>query len=73
MQTDIVLERTGSHDNYRIVIDTKFTSILKSGQYGNPTLDSGYIYQMYAYLRSQECDADPRSLATPPESCSTHP
>ena len=66
MQTDIVLERrtsdSQSDGHKRIVIDTKFTSILKSGQYDNRTLSSGYIYQMYAYLRSQEHDDDPRTL-----------
>lgn len=51
MESDVVLEhaRTGR----RIVIDTKFTAILKSGWYRELTLDSGYIFQMYAYLRSQ--------------------
>jgi len=38
----------------RLVIDTKFTSMLRSGRFGNATLESGYLYQMYAYLRSQE-------------------
>ena len=68
MQTDIVLERPSSHSHrtnrQRTVIDTKFTSILKPGQYGKATLSSGYIYQMYAYLRSQECGADPASLGS---------
>ena len=66
MQTDIVLERQTSDEQHcgpgRIVIDTKFTSILKSGQYGNQRLSSEYIYQMYAYLRSQERGDDPMSL-----------
>ena len=66
MQTDIVLERPSSHSRrthrQRTVIDTKFTSILKPGQYGKARLSSEYIYQMYAYLRSQECGADPASL-----------
>ena len=66
MQTDIVLERPFSDSRrtgrQRTVIDTKFTSILKPGQYGKQKLSSGYIYQMYAYLRSQECEADPTSL-----------
>ena len=66
MQTDIVLEHPHSAEDpaagrRRIVIDTKFTSILKSGHHRDRTLDSGYIYQMYAYLRSQECDTNPRS------------
>ena len=35
---------------------------MKPGHHRPLTLDSGYIYQMYAYLRSQEDDSDPRSL-----------
>ena len=65
MQTDIVLEGPPADehgDRHRIVIDTKFTSILKPGHYRSRTLDSGHIFQMYAYLRSQELDSDPRSL-----------
>ena len=65
MQTDIILESPPAdehHHRHRIVIDTKFTSILKPGRFGSQGLKSGYIYQMYAYLRSQERDSDPRSL-----------
>ena len=51
MQTDIVLDDRQS--GRRIVIDTKFTSILKSGWYRDETLSSAYLYQIYAYLRSQ--------------------
>ena len=61
MITDIVLERRDANDpgtGQRIVIDTKFTSIVTSGQYGNQSLKSGNIYQLYAYLRSQENDYD---------------
>ena len=65
MQTDIVLERRTSDGTpagrNRIVIDTKFTEIIKSNQYGSQRLDSGYIYQMYAYLMSQERSDDPLS------------
>ncbi len=52
MRTDIVLEHhpTGR----RIVIDTKFTSIVTGGWYREESLRSGYVYQIYAYLRSQE-------------------
>ncbi len=42
----------------RIVIDTKFTSIVTSGWFREETLRSGYIYQIYAYLRSQEGQGD---------------
>ena len=64
MKTDIVLEcppDEHGHGN-RIIIDTKFTSILKPGNHRPLTLNSGHIFQMYAYLRSQESDCDPRSL-----------
>ena len=67
MKTDIILEHpaeTGSTIGSRLVIDTKFTSIVGTGRYGKPTLHSGYIYQIYAYLRSQEMSADPLSLTT---------
>jgi 5-methylcytosine-specific restriction enzyme subunit McrC len=46
-----VLDHGGS--GRRIVIDTKFTSIVTAGWYREQSLRSGYIYQMYAYLRSQ--------------------
>ena len=51
MRTDVVLDHpiTGR----RIVIDTKFTSIVTNGWYREITLRSGYVYQIYAYLRSQ--------------------
>jgi 5-methylcytosine-specific restriction enzyme subunit McrC len=51
MRTDIVLDHPSS--GRRIVIDTKFTSIVTDGWYREQTLRSGYLYQMYAYLRSQ--------------------
>ena len=65
MKTDIVLERPpipneGNH--YRTIIDTKFTHILSSSRFRELSLRSGYIYQIYAYLRSQERDDDPPSL-----------
>ncbi|MYA04823.1 MAG: 5-methylcytosine-specific restriction endonuclease system specificity protein McrC [Caldilineaceae bacterium SB0664_bin_22] len=57
MQTDIVLD----HDSRgrRIVIDTKFTKIVTGSRYREAVLKSGYIYQIYAYLRSQEGRGDP--------------
>jgi 5-methylcytosine-specific restriction enzyme subunit McrC len=57
MVTDIVLDPPNA--GRRAVIDTKFTSILESGRFGDASLKSGYLYQMYAYLRSQE-GCDPR-------------
>jgi 5-methylcytosine-specific restriction enzyme subunit McrC len=51
MRTDIVLYHAAS--GRRIVIDTKFTSIVTTGWHREETLRSGYVYQIYAYLRSQ--------------------
>ncbi|PTQ70319.1 5-methylcytosine-specific restriction endonuclease system specificity protein McrC [Pseudomonas sp. GV071] len=51
MRTDVVLDHPTT--GQRIVIDTKFTSIVTSGWYREETLRSGYVYQIYAYLRSQ--------------------
>ncbi len=52
MVTDIVLDAPTA--DRRLVIDTKFTSVLGKGRFGDASLKSGYLYQMYAYLRSQE-------------------
>ena len=57
MRTDVVLDHAPS--GRRIVIDTKFTSIVASGWYREETLRSGYVYQIYAYLRSQVGRGDP--------------
>jgi 5-methylcytosine-specific restriction enzyme subunit McrC len=53
METDIVLDPPDG--GRRLVIDTKFSSIVASGRFGDASrLKSGYLYQMYAYVRSQE-------------------
>jgi 5-methylcytosine-specific restriction enzyme subunit McrC len=57
MRTDVVLDHISS--GRRIVIDTKFTSIVTAGWYREETLRSGYLYQIYAYLRSQVGRGDP--------------
>jgi 5-methylcytosine-specific restriction enzyme subunit McrC len=56
MRTDIVLDDKTARR--RIVIDTKFNAILTNGWYREESLRSGYLYQMYAYLRSQEGSGD---------------
>jgi 5-methylcytosine-specific restriction enzyme subunit McrC len=57
MRTDIVIDRR--HQPQRLVIDTKFTGILGRGWYREQSLKTGYVYQLYAYLRSQEHPEDP--------------
>ena len=69
MRTDIVLDHPSS--GRRIVIDTKFTAMLKSGRYRDWTLRSGYLYQIYTYLRSQVGRGDP--LADRAEGLLLHP
>jgi 5-methylcytosine-specific restriction enzyme subunit McrC len=51
MVTDIVLD---SPAGQRLVIDTKFTSVMTVNQFGGESFKSNYVYQLYAYLRSQE-------------------
>jgi 5-methylcytosine-specific restriction enzyme subunit McrC len=56
MKLDIMLE--SSSRNERIIIDTKFNYIFTGSQHRENLLRSGYIYQMYSYLRSQETEDD---------------
>ena len=68
MKTDIVLEYRPS--GRKIVIDTKFTSLITEGWYRPETLHSGYVYQIYAYLRSQVAS---ESRRRPTEGLLLHP
>ena len=69
MQTDIVLDY--HKENRRIVIDTKFYAVLKQGIDNNDRIHSPNLYQIYAYLRSQEESGDP--LDTHAEGMLLHP
>lgn len=69
MRTDIILDH--SRAGRRIVVDTKFNSVVTRGWYREETLRSGYVYQIYAYLRSQEGNGDP--LATNATGLLLHP
>ncbi len=69
MQTDIILNHRET--KRRIIIDTKFTNVLASLQHGSDSLKSGYIYQIYAYLRSQENWNDTPSMSA--EGLMLHP
>lgn len=57
MRTDIILDHLSA--GRRIVVDTKFNAVVERGWYREETLRSGHIYQIYAYLRSQESSGDP--------------
>jgi 5-methylcytosine-specific restriction enzyme subunit McrC len=54
MQTDIELVHAGQQR--KLVIDTKFTHIFTETQYKTEMLHSRYLYQLYAYLRTQEAE-----------------
>ncbi len=70
MLTDIVIDDVVL--GHRVIIDTKFTSILKPGFHRDQTLASGHIYQIYAYLRSQE-DREDDPLANTASGMLLHP
>jgi 5-methylcytosine-specific restriction enzyme subunit McrC len=55
------------------VIDTKFTSILTKGWHREESLKSGHIYQIYAYLRSQEQPGDPACAGNRASGMLLHP
>lgn len=52
MRADIIVDDIAQ--GKRLVIDTKFNQILTKGWHRQETLRSGYLYQIYAYLRTQE-------------------
>jgi 5-methylcytosine-specific restriction enzyme subunit McrC len=53
MVPDLILQETSS--NRMMIIDTKFTvHSLIENQWGKPEFDSSHLYQLYAYLKSQE-------------------
>ena len=60
METDIIIEDTSAQR--RIVVDTKFTEILTRSRFGHLRFKTNHLYQLYAYLRSQERLDDPMSL-----------
>lgn len=53
MVPDLIMQE---HETGRVImLDTKFTAkSLVENQWGKPVYDSSHIYQLYAYLRSQE-------------------
>ena len=57
----------------RLVIDTKFTSIVTKGWHREESLKSGYIYQIYAYLRSQEHQRTPACRSNSASGMLLHP
>ncbi len=57
MRPDLVLRHRRS--GRVVVLDTKFTPYaLSRGRFGRDQFDSSHLYQLYAYLRSQERSSD---------------
>ena len=55
MIPDIVLQEKPAGSGRMIVLDTKFTAkSLEENQWGKAVFDSSHLYQLYAYLKSQE-------------------
>ena len=55
MVPDLVLQETSQGYDRLMVLDTKFTAqSLVGNQWGKPIFDSSHLYQLYAYLKSQE-------------------
>jgi 5-methylcytosine-specific restriction enzyme subunit McrC len=53
MIPDLILQKKGT--GQMIILDTKFTAgSLVENQWGKSVYDSSHLYQLYAYLRSQE-------------------
>jgi 5-methylcytosine-specific restriction enzyme subunit McrC len=55
MVPDLILQETRQGWARLILLDTKFTArSLVENQWGKPIFDSSHMYQLYAYLKSQE-------------------
>ncbi len=62
MQPDLMLEETTS--GRIVILDTKFTAkSLKKNQWGKELFDSSHLYQIYAYLKTQEHCSDQHQRA----------
>jgi len=62
METDIIVENINA--KRRIIIDTKFTDILSNSRFNSRRFrfKRNHLFQLYAYLRSQEKVEDPISF-----------
>jgi 5-methylcytosine-specific restriction enzyme subunit McrC len=62
MKPDLVLEEKLT--NRTIVLDTKFTPQTVTNQFGDKKFHSGHLYQMYAYLKTQEDISEQKRVAS---------
>lgn len=63
MYPDLTLQHKAS--GHLIVLDTKFTAkILVTGRWGNQTFNRNHLFQIYAYLKSQEHQSENHKTST---------
>ena len=63
MYPDLTLQHKAS--GHLIVLDTKFTAkILATGRWGNQTFNRDHLFQIYAYLKSQEHRSENHKTST---------
>jgi len=63
MYPDLTLQHKAS--GQLVLLDTKFTAkILDLGMYDKPTFSSHHLYQIYAYLKSQEHRSEHHTTST---------
>jgi 5-methylcytosine-specific restriction enzyme subunit McrC len=63
MRPDLTLQHDAS--GHLIVLDTKFTAkILVTGRWGNQTFNRDHLFQIYAYLKSQEHRSESHKSST---------
>ena len=60
METDIIIENVRAQR--RIVVDTKFNQVMTRSRFGALRFKSDHLYQLFAYLRSQERPNDRMSI-----------
>ena len=60
MVTDVWIDAPAT--GRRLIVDTRFAPAIRPGRFARETLDSGHLYQLYAFVREQESAADPASL-----------
>ena len=61
MKTDIIIENAQAQR--RIIVDTKFNQVVTRSQFGALQFKTEHLYQLFAYLRSQESPSDPMSIS----------
>lgn len=62
MQPDLLLENPETGRTF--ILDTKFTSQTSTTQYGSEKYKSSHLYQIYTYMKTQDCHPDQKRVDT---------